>query len=516
MNFPQRLTAVARRLGRTAMPPRAARPRIISLSMVKNEQDIIEPFIRHNSRFADGMVIVDNASVDETRRIAMDCARELGTIIVTDDPAFAYTQSERMTRLLHRCQSVFFADYILLLDADEFIGVPDRDALERALLRIPPGEVGLLAWQNAVLTPEEAEEAVYDAPRCMRHYRTAEAEIFHKAVLRLDGATRPDLVIWQGNHGVVTTAGALVPSVVLDEVKLQHFPIRSREQVTVKAVVGWAAYVARNPDARHVAEGQQWRETFDRIVAGELSADQLAALSLRYGWAAPDITWNDHVAEWQPPSGYRRAYSSGKPGEALVVIARSWERSLSGPPDGAAEMAGGLDVPPLRFAMDKHAPASVLELGGGAYVALLRQLGCADVVCAEDAGGAAGGADPPLDLGRLFDMVVCSAAGAAAAGEMADAAARHASAVIVLAPAETGGARAARPIAESLASFARHGWYPDLVDSLGMRALASLPRLRRELVLLRRCERRGGEAAVTDLVAAGEKARHFPEPASRE
>jgi len=282
-----------------------ARPRIISLSMVKNEQDIIEPFIRHNARFVDCMVILDNASVDETRRIAMLCARELGTIIVTDNDEFAYAQGERMTRLLHVCQSAFFADFILLLDADEFIGAPDRDALERALARIPPGQTGLLPWQNAVLTPEEAEAAIPDAPRCMRHYRTAETHIFHKAVLRLDGAHRPDLMIWQGNHGIVTTAGALVPSVVLDEVKLLHFPIRSRQQAAIKTVVGWAAYVANNPAARRAPTGRQWRDTFDRVVAGDLSPRQLAELSLRYGWAPADINWADHVAAWahRPTTG---------------------------------------------------------------------------------------------------------------------------------------------------------------------------------------------------------------------
>jgi hypothetical protein len=81
--------------------------RIISLSMVKNEQDIIEPFIRHNSRYVDFMIIVDNASVDLTRRIAIDCARELKTIIIAGSEEFAYNQAERMTRLLHYCQSAF-------------------------------------------------------------------------------------------------------------------------------------------------------------------------------------------------------------------------------------------------------------------------------------------------------------------------------------------------------------------------------------------------------------------------
>ena len=528
MPLQQRLGAFARRLAGSVIPPapqprpiRAERPRIISLSMVKNEQDIIEPFIRHNARFSDCMVILDNASVDETRRIALSCARELGNVIVTDNEEFGYAQAERMTRVLNGCQSVFFADYVLLLDADEFMGVPDRDALERALLRIPPGGVGHMPWQNAVLTPEEAAAAVSDAPRCMRHHRTAEARVFYKAVLRLDGAYRPDLLIEQGNHDVVTAAGTRLPAVALNDIPLLHFPVRSRQQVANKTIVGWAAYVAKDPAARCGGEGLQWRDTFDQIVAADLSPLRLAELSLRYGWAAPDISWADHVAVWEPPSDYRRVYSSGAPGEPLAIIARSWERSLSRPQDGSAEAraAGGLDVPPMRFAVDKHAPASLLELGGGGYLPLLRHLGCADIARAEDAHDAHADASAPLELGRVFDMVVCSGiwgGGAAAIGSMAANAVRHAGVAILLVRAESGApsrAAAARsPIAESLACFAMHGWYPDLVDSLGMRALATSPWLRRELVLLRRRDRRAGEAAVSALVALDAKAVLFRVP----
>jgi len=36
----------------------ATEPRIIGLAMVKNEQDIIELFIRHNARFLDALVMI--------------------------------------------------------------------------------------------------------------------------------------------------------------------------------------------------------------------------------------------------------------------------------------------------------------------------------------------------------------------------------------------------------------------------------------------------------------------------
>jgi hypothetical protein len=42
------------------------------------------------------------------------------------------------------------------------------------------------------------------------------------------------------------------------------------------------------------------------------------------------------------------------------------------------------------------------------------------------------------------------------------------------------------PSAARIARFAAHGWHPQLVDSLGMRALATRPWLRRSLIVLRR------------------------------
>jgi len=101
--------------------------------MVKNEQDIIEPFIRHNARYLDYMVILDNSSVDETRRIVLDCARELKMIMLADDSEFAYNQPERMTRLLYHVQTAFLPDFVFMLDADEFISAKDRVALMRVL-----------------------------------------------------------------------------------------------------------------------------------------------------------------------------------------------------------------------------------------------------------------------------------------------------------------------------------------------------------------------------------------------
>jgi hypothetical protein len=266
--------------------------RIISLTMVKNEQDIIEPFIRHNARFMDCMIVIDNASVDETRRIAMDCARELGNVIVADNEEFGYTQAERMTRLLHGCQTAFFADYVVPLDADEFVGAADRGTLLATLERISPGGVGLMPWQTFVLSPAEASSPTSDPPRSMRLRRIKEMPRFYKAVPRFDGNNRADLILEQGNHDITTISGELLPTIRLDDLPLLHFPVRGVQQFIVKSVVGWMAYLAKDPGARDANYGSQWRDSFHRVVSGRVGPAELAELSMRYAQTRPGINWD--------------------------------------------------------------------------------------------------------------------------------------------------------------------------------------------------------------------------------
>ena len=419
--------------------------RIISLSMVKNEQDIIEPFMRHNSRFVDFMIILDNASVDLTRRIAVDCARELKTIIIADSEEFAYNQAERMTRLLHYCQSAFFADFVMLLDADEFISARDRDAFERSLRTIPRDGVGSIPWRTFVITPNETGRQAEDPPRSLHYRRAMELPQYGKAVLRLDGDYRPDLHIRQGNHAVQTASGAPVPLTWLKDIQLMHFPVRSREQLVCKSVVGWMACLARNPGARRDILAVQWREAFDRVAAtgaSGLSDSDLCEISLHYAQSRSATDWQKDVVEEKPPFDYARRRSTGKFADPIALIARSWERSLSPPApllklnrpsmaNVAAEVAKTpfsaawhwdnffLDIAPFRYIAEKYATSTVLDIGCGlgATLQLFKHLGAKAVfgidglpneaTLLESSEYARRDLSQPLNLGRVFDCALC-------------------------------------------------------------------------------------------------------------
>ena len=107
--------------------------------MVKNEQDIIEPFVRHTALFVDDHIILDNASADDTRRILTELMRELDGVVVTTLSAFGYRQSNLMTKLLQACQTAYFADYVIFLDADEFISCTGPGGVRAQPSQLDPG-----------------------------------------------------------------------------------------------------------------------------------------------------------------------------------------------------------------------------------------------------------------------------------------------------------------------------------------------------------------------------------------
>jgi SAM-dependent methyltransferase/GT2 family glycosyltransferase len=510
--------------------------------MVKNEQDIIEPFIRHNLQFVDGMVIIDNASTDATRDIVAECARELGNIIVADSEEFAYTQSERMTRALHYCQTAFFADFVLLLDADEFICAADRTALEAVLETIPSGGVGLLPWRTFVLSPFEAS-IPEDPPRSIRVRRAAELPLFRKAALRLDG-NLPRLVIAQGNHTVTTESGDAPKTIDLDQIPLLHFPVRSTSQLIAKSVIGWIAMLARNPAAREEGVSFQWRQIFEALMARplpELDRVELCEASMRYAQTRNQIDWLTDTMADTPPAGYVRRYSNGSFADPLILIAKSWARSFALPrplltlerPPGVGPAAGVsetvfdptwhwdhifLDIAPFRYLAEKYRPANVLDVGCGlgGYLVLFKNLG-SDTLFGID--GLPHGATAlrgeeytthdltqPLELGKLFDLVVCVEVAEHLEGRyeeiLLDSVVRHAAHRIIFSAAEPGqpgnGHINCQPISHWLARFADRGWIPNLVDSLGVRCLATMSWFRRNLVVLER----GPLAAGADAIAA--------------
>lgn len=242
------------------------------VSMVKDEQDVIEAFVRHHATQVDGLLIADNMSADHTRGILDDLADEFPLVVVDDnDPA--YRQSEKMTALSHRARVEFGADWIVPADADEFWR-PLRMATIAELCATMPADVGVLpaAIFNHVVTGYEGFESMT--------YRLADPAPLHKVACR----ARRDLTIEMGNHQA--TYAEDQPAAVFDVLAVHHFPVRTAAQFIRKARQG-AAALRLTPLGEDV--GCHWR-AWDKMSDAQLAA----AFAEHWTYAADDPRLVEH------------------------------------------------------------------------------------------------------------------------------------------------------------------------------------------------------------------------------
>jgi hypothetical protein len=250
------------------------------VARVKNEGDVIEEFVRHNLRYLDELTVIDNASFDGTLTVLEALRAEGLPLTILHDAMLPKRQYETMTRVARESAATSDWDYLFLLDADEFLKVRDRMQLEKSLAALLPGQNGLLPWVSYVPTPRDPA----DVPRVLeriRFRRAAEpAQPFYKCVLSRGFAERGDFEIAQGNHEANGAHSGASP-VVLADVSLAHFPVRSLEQIQGKTLLGWGAYLVMGHDG--VGMGWHQRRLFHKLETAPVwTIDDLYEIALCY------------------------------------------------------------------------------------------------------------------------------------------------------------------------------------------------------------------------------------------
>ncbi len=174
--------------------------------------------------------------------------------IRTDDGAL-HRQGEVLTALLHELRASDAPDWILPLDADEFLRPADaRDGLRILLSQLPTNAVTLLPWATYVPLPEDdpREERVL---RRIRHRKETEEPQFYKILL--PSAFHGDrYIIPLGSHGLADLRAEPCPHVKCPALRLAHFPVRSAAQIRTKVTLGWQSH--RIDPRRTPGQTYQW------------------------------------------------------------------------------------------------------------------------------------------------------------------------------------------------------------------------------------------------------------------
>jgi len=396
--------------------------RIIGISFVKNEEDIIEVFVRYNLCHMDALVIADNSSCDKTREILTRLIEENLPIVVIDDPEVERKQSEKTTHLLQSAVRTFHPDWIIPLDADEFLVPEENHSLKEILGSVPVDHVVSMPWKSYVPTPSDDQNIINPLIR-IRHRREVEDPFWYKVAIPSSILSDKSLIVDTGNHSVHSSVnGRRYPVTCLDTLKLAHYPIRSAEQIVGKAFVGWLAHMCDSSQIQ--GNGFHQEEMFHRFLDNPApSAEELRQIGLSYSGCNPScnliddpIQLSEDVSISYPPAttplllkitrqAEKIARHFAKHVMPLDTLARMHlaEAEAKGVEDGSFA-AGFRDIPPLRYINERFRPASVLVIGDGVRSSIdhLVQLGVhdAEAISIPDLHQKTGS-------GRTFDLVMC-------------------------------------------------------------------------------------------------------------
>lgn len=258
--------------------------RLFGVTMVRNEADVIEPFVRHNSSVLDGLVVVDHDSIDGTREILAKLQSEGLPLRVVHDADPAYRQSETMTALARDALTRDAADFVFALDADEFLKIESRSGLERALAEVPPGMHAAMHWLTYVPDAFDDDGGGFGPGHLWWRLKT-ERQTLLKVVASRALLERSDDVIAMGSHAILNQAGHDARSharLRRDVAALAHCPVRSRGQLEGKVIVGYLAHLAARQVDRRLA--RHWRELYNELRnGGNFGEERLRAIASNYG-----------------------------------------------------------------------------------------------------------------------------------------------------------------------------------------------------------------------------------------
>lgn len=245
---------------------------VVAIAVVKDEADIIEQFVRHNLAYVGHLFVIDDDSKDGTREILMQLEQEGLRVTLFERQGSHFQQAYLINSLLAnlRKNGVTY-DYVLPLDADEFLRAPTFDLLGTLKASIPPLHTGWLRSVNFVPLQDEAPGGNLAAQFALG--RPEGPSDGSKKIVAPYGLMEKG-EISEGNH-LLLIGGASAPLAELPTVFLQHLPVRSADQIMAKSLVGsWR--LAIKP-GRHPDEGRHW----DRMAATVRANGYRAPLELR-------------------------------------------------------------------------------------------------------------------------------------------------------------------------------------------------------------------------------------------
>lgn len=312
--------------------------KLISISMVRNENDVIESFVRHNLELMDEMHIIDHGSSDGTREILIQLKEEGLPVFIYQYQALKFNHEQLVNLLMKQLVAKDEAiDFVFPLDADEFISCSSRAMLEQLLDVIGENRIGMYLWRGYLPTSLQYN------PDFTTQFTEQRLETLFtpKVIVPRWAAESCSMII--GSHYMLDKDGNKVKSTLFhspdyrglhswfieqfsaqfaetDLLWLGHFPIRSLNQ-HIKKILEKSILIAIKDGSTDIAWENQLRELLDNGMKMDLNDLRLLAYKYRAGSASLEASQCE-VSHYEPlrKKPLTLKYTSPEAGDPLMVV----------------------------------------------------------------------------------------------------------------------------------------------------------------------------------------------------
>lgn len=210
--------------------------KIVSFTMVNNESEIIESFIRYNYNFLDEMYIIDNGCTDNTIKILHNLKNDGYEIVIYDESLEAYDQFRLDNKYLNKIIEESNPDLIIPLDADEFI-ISDQKDPRREMEKLSLDKIYYVNWQWYVMTEKDDVKETFIPRRlkyCLKRtvWNYSDGTPVTKVILPARYFKEKKLTMSMGHHTVYGDKSIAIEEI--NNIKLAHYRAISEEQLVYK------------------------------------------------------------------------------------------------------------------------------------------------------------------------------------------------------------------------------------------------------------------------------------------
>ena len=324
--------------------------KIVLVTMVKNEADIIESFVRHSLTFADEIIVANHMSNDRTGEILASLLDEGLPLTIRELHEVELAHGLIMTGLMWEAIEEHGADIVLPADADEFLVNTETEESCRSILgSLDTARVHRLEWRlYEPIHQHEREDEFLLARPCKRGRGLAAGQ---KCIVGARAAREQRFRLVQGCHFAYwgEPGGEMkhVPMEPVPYLHAAHFHWRSDEQYASKVATSWlnnvAKYTVHTPTAGFLKVCFDKIRAHERVEPGDILKDAepfnlshyVESQTLRYSKdVRPDVLANLMAAGEQVAQSYAEYKVLQRRKKVSFVVPylgnrEAWEKALA-------------------------------------------------------------------------------------------------------------------------------------------------------------------------------------------